>query len=44
MRKTFLFLLLGFAFSTQLISQPQTVRGTIVDLDAQVPLIVLSPN
>ncbi len=39
MRKTILFLLACFAFSSQLTSQTQTVRGTIVDLDSQVPLI-----
>ncbi len=39
MRKTILFLLVCFAFSSQLISQTQTVRGTIVDLDSQIPLI-----
>jgi len=39
MRKTILILLIGFALSSHTFSQTQTVRGTIVDLDAQVPLI-----
>ena len=39
MRKTILILLIGFAFSSHTFSQTQTVRGTIVDLDSQVPLI-----
>lgn len=30
---------MGFAFNCHTFSQTQTVRGTIVDLDAQVPLI-----
>jgi len=39
MRKTIVSILGCLAVSIQLISQTQTVRGTIVDQDSQVPLI-----
>lgn len=38
MRKTILSILVCLAISIQLTSQTQTVRGTIVDQDSQVPL------
>ena len=39
MRQTLISLIIFIAVNSQLLSQTQTVRGTIVDQDAQVPLI-----